>query len=127
MTFRFLGFESIIGESQLLRSFGQVADLTASEAVNAILGGCALLDGGTFDQIGFTAAELQKYSAPSSHEFAPAEFLAKKKAALLAAHELRGRLEAGGTILAALAGTVQILAPGETLAAESAATTEVTE
>jgi len=128
MTFNFLGSESIIGENHRLQSFGQAVDLAGPEAANAILGGCALLDGGTFDQIGFNRDELAKYGSLALHERAPSEFLEKKKVALIAAHALRERLAAGETLAEALAGTIQFLAPGEeNPMALRAATTEVIE
>ena len=128
MTFNFLGSESIIGESHRLQSFGQAVDLAGPEAANAILGGCALLDGGTFDQIDFNKDELARFGSLALHEQAPPEFLKKKKAALIAAHALRERLAAGETLGHVLASTIQKLAPGETLPPPPAAPTqEVTE
>jgi hypothetical protein len=102
--------------------------LAGPEAANAILGGCALLDGGTFDQIGFNRDELAKYGSLALHEQAPPEFVQKKKTALVAAHQLRERLASGQTLWQVLAGTIQKLAPGEeNPMALRAATTEVIE
>jgi len=53
MTFRFLGSESLVGDSIRLNRFGQSVELTELQAANAILGGCALVDDETFCQIGF--------------------------------------------------------------------------
>ena len=66
--------------------------------LNAILGGCALLDVETFDALGFEKQDLDKFAGVASHGRASAEFLEKKRAALVAAHALRERLESGGTI-----------------------------
>jgi hypothetical protein len=100
MTFRFLGSESLIGDSIRLNRWGQSVDLSEPQAVNAILGGCALLDAETFDALGFEKQDLDKFAGIASHGRAPAEFLEKKKAALVAAHALCERLESGGAFTA---------------------------
>ena len=101
MTFRFLGSESLVGDSIRLNRFGQSVELTESQAANAILGGCPLVDDETFCQIGFAKEDLERFASSGSHGRAPAEFLEKKKDALLAAHALRERLESGETLTAA--------------------------
>jgi hypothetical protein len=101
MTFRFLGAESLVGDSIRLNRFGQSVDLTQPQAANAILGGCPLVDDETFCQIGFTKEDLERFASSGSHGRAPAEFQEKKKAALLTAHALRERLESGETLTAA--------------------------
>jgi len=95
---RFLGSESLVGDSIRLNRFGQSVELTELQAANAILGGCALLDVETFDALGFEKQDLDKFAGVASHGRASAEFLEKKRAALVAAHALRERLESGGTI-----------------------------
>ena len=100
MTFRFLGSESLIGDSIKLNRWGQSIDLSEPQAVNAILGGCTLLDGAAFDALGFEKQDLDKFAGVASHGRASAEFLEKKKAALTAAHELRERIETGESIAA---------------------------
>ena len=100
MTFRFLGAESLVGDSIRLNRFGQSVELAEPQAVNAILGGCALVDDEAFCQIGFAKEDLERFASSGSHGRAPAEFLEKKKAALLAAHALRERLERGETVAA---------------------------
>ena len=101
MTFRFLGSESLVGDSIRLNRFGQSVELTELQAANAILGGCALVDDETFCQIGFAREDVERYASSGSHGRAPAEFQEKKKAALLTAHALRERLESGETLTAA--------------------------
>ena len=101
MTFRFLGSESLVGDSIRLNRFGQSVELTESQAANAILGGCPLVDDETFGQIGFAREDVERLVSSGSHGRAPAEFLEKKKDALLAAHALRERLESGETLTAA--------------------------
>ena len=101
MTFRFLGSESLVGDSIRLNRFGQSVELTELQAANAILGGCALVDDETFGQIGFAREDVERFASSGSHGRAPAEFLEKKKDALLAAHALRERLESGETLTAA--------------------------
>ena len=101
MTFRFLGAESLLGDSIRLNRFGQSVELTESQAANAILGGCPLVDDETFCQIGFAKEDVERFASSGSHGRAPAEFLEKKKAALFAAHALRERLESGETLTAA--------------------------
>ena len=100
MTFRFLGSESLVGDSIRLNRFGQSVELTESQAANAILGGCALVDDETFCQIGFAREDVERYASSGSHGRAPAEFIVKKRSALLAAHALRERLERGETLAA---------------------------
>ena len=97
MTFRFLGAESLIGDSIRLNRFGQAVELTEPEAANAILGGCPLVNDEAFCQIGFAKEDVEKFASSGSHGRAPAEFIVKKRAALLAAHALRERLERGET------------------------------
>ena len=97
----FLGSETIIGESVKLDRFGQAIDLPEPEAANAILGGCPLLDSATFDEIGFSKDELDQFRSVGTHGRAPAEFLGKKKSALIAAHELRERVKDDGKLMAA--------------------------
>jgi len=43
---------------------------------------------------------VERYASSGSHGRAPAEFIVKKRAALLAAHALRERLERGETLAA---------------------------
>jgi hypothetical protein len=101
MIFRFLGSESSIGDDIELKTFAQSIELSDELAKLAILGGCALLDETAFDQIGFDKADLEKFYSVGEHARAPAEFLEKKKAALIAAHDLRERLENGGSLVVA--------------------------
>jgi hypothetical protein len=101
MTFRFLGSESLIGDSIKLNRWGQSVDLSEPQAVNAILGGCPLVEDETFCQIGFAKEDLKRFASSGSHGRAPAEFLEKKKDALLAAQALRESLESGETLTAA--------------------------
>ena len=100
MTFRFLGSESLVGDSIRLNRFGQSVELTESQAANAILGGCPLVDDETFCQIGFAREDVERFASSGSHGRAPAEFIVKKRSALLAAHALRERLEQGETLAA---------------------------
>ena len=95
MTYRFVGSNSDIGDSIRLIRFGQSVELSDEQARNAVLGGCALVPDEAFTEIGFTNAELTSFASVGSHERAPADFLDRKKRALLAAHELRERLEGG--------------------------------
>jgi hypothetical protein len=101
MMLRFLGSESLVGDSIRLNRFGQSVELTELQAANAILGGCALVDDETFGQIGFVKEDVERFASSGSHGRAPAEFLEKKKDALLAAQALRERLESGETLTAA--------------------------
>jgi len=71
--------------------FGQSVELTELQAANAILGGCPLVDDETFLPIGFAREDVERYASSGSHGRAPAEFIVKKRAALLAAHALRER------------------------------------
>ena len=100
MTFRFLGAESLLGDSIRLNRFGQSVELTEPQAANAILGGCPLVDDETFCQIGFAREDVERFASSGSHGRAPAEFIVKKRSALLAAHALRERLERGETLVA---------------------------
>jgi hypothetical protein len=95
MTFRFVGNASDIGEGIRLTNFGQAVELSDELAREAALGGCALVPDAEFQAIGFTDKELVAYASAGSHERAPADFLEKKKSALIAAHELRVRIEGG--------------------------------
>jgi hypothetical protein len=96
MTYRFVGSNSDIGDSIRLIRFGQSVELSDEQARNAVLGGCALVPDEAFTEIGFTNAELSSFASVGSHERAPAEFIDKKRRALMAAHELRERFEGGG-------------------------------
>lgn len=89
MKLRFLGSECSIGDYPRLESFGQTIELDEALAADAIRGGAALLPDAQFDALGFTDSELSDYGISASHQFAPAEFLAKKRAGLIAIHEIR--------------------------------------
>jgi len=82
------------GELQL-RKFGQKVELEDGLARLIILGGGSILPLSDFDKIAFTEQELK--TAPGDGTRA---FQEKRKRAWLACHELRVRLEAGGTISA---------------------------
>ena len=75
-----------------MREFGQRIALTEEQAKDAVLGGSALVKAEEFDALGVTAEEQRKYGPFGAHETAPAEFTAKRKAALLAVHALREEL-----------------------------------
>ena len=81
--YRFLGQTSQIGPIKL-NQFGQQVELPDQLAEDAMSGGCALLPEAVFNQIGFTATELDRFATPGSHADAPAEFLDKKKQAISA-------------------------------------------
>lgn len=90
MTYVFLGtYTEIYGHARLT-DFGQRVDLPEEIAKDAIAGDCAMIPAEEFDAIGFTPDELRKFAKASSHGNAPAEFLEKKKQALVKFHELRG-------------------------------------
>lgn len=98
MKFRFVGTTCAIGDIAGLREFGEAVDLDATLAAD-IIGhprGAALLPEATFAAIGFTADELSEFATPGSHADAPAAFLAKKSAALIALNDLRAWLARGG-------------------------------
>ena len=78
MMLRFLGSESLVGDSIRLNRFGQSVELTEPQAANAILGGCPLVDDETFCQIGFAKEDLKKFASSGSHGRASVEFLEKK-------------------------------------------------
>jgi len=93
MTYYFVGSNSDIGESIRLIRFGQAVELSDELAREAVLGGCALVADADFQEIGFTLKELETFGSVGSHERAPAEFIEKKKRALVAVHNLRARFE----------------------------------
>ena len=99
MTYRFLGSASDIGESIRLSRFGQSVELPDELARVAVLGGCALLPESEFLSVGFTTRELESFGSVASHERAPAEFLDKKRRALVAAHEWREQLASGAPVV----------------------------
>jgi hypothetical protein len=66
-------------------SFGQKAQFSDELAKLASLGGCMIVPADDPAAAAFTPIELQKFAPFGTHEFAPKEFLEKKKAALIAA------------------------------------------
>ncbi|HYX47870.1 MAG TPA: hypothetical protein VE820_13760 [Sphingomicrobium sp.] len=68
-------------------AFGQMAELSDDLAKQASLGGCMILPADHPAIKAFTPVEFQKYSPFGTHEYAPKEFLEKKKAAIIAAIE----------------------------------------
>jgi hypothetical protein len=95
MTYYFVGSNSDIGDLIRLTRFGQAVELSDEQAREAVLGGCALVPEAEWDEIGFDRPELERFASVASHERAPAAFIEKKKAALLAVHNLRARYEEG--------------------------------
>jgi hypothetical protein len=77
------GATSYIGDTKL-DHYGQSVELDEQMAFMAMEGGCALLTAEHFDEFGFTPEELAAYKEPGSDWNAPAEFKAKKRAALIA-------------------------------------------
>lgn len=89
MTYRFVGTETEIAGVCKLTRFGQSVDLDPKLAADAVEGGAAILPEAMFSSVGFTAGELERFAEIGSHFDAPADFLAKKRAALLKLHEWR--------------------------------------
>lgn len=89
MIYRFIGTETEIAGVCTLTRFGQSVDLDPELAAEAVEGGAPILPEALFSSVGFTAGELDRFAEIGSHFDAPAEFLAKKKAALLKMHEWR--------------------------------------
>lgn len=82
MTYRFLGFDSDVGE-HALRLFGQRVEMDDDLATEAVAGGCALLPEADFAACGFTASELAAHQNIGTHAEASQEFRDKKHRALL--------------------------------------------
>ncbi len=91
--YRYIGGGSYIGNTKL-DQFGQSVELDEQMAVEAMEGGCALLPADQFAEFGFTPEELSIFKEPGSDWNAPAEFKAKKKAAVIAYQTRPGRTEA---------------------------------
>jgi hypothetical protein len=113
ITCRFLGIEAdIVGHGRKLQRFGQAIELPEALAKELILGGgraqgwagaTAMLPEAEFDAIGFTEAQLKYFGLPASWNsdvkinkdtiLSVAEFLEKKKDALMALHGYREKIE----------------------------------
>jgi hypothetical protein len=102
MKYRHIGTETAIGEMPKLQAFGEAIDLPEKLAAELIAPpgnpgkGVPLLPEAEFAKLGFTAQELEQYRWPASHATAPAEFLKKKTAALIALDALRNKPAAVG-------------------------------
>jgi len=73
--------------------FGQRAELREELAQEAAAGGCVILPESDPAAQAFTPVELAKYASFGSHKNAPAEFLEKKHAAILAFAAFQASLE----------------------------------
>jgi hypothetical protein len=76
------------------RAWGQGADLTDEQARDLSLGGAAIVPADEFASLGLTPAESVRYAPFGSHQNAPAEFQAKKTAAVAMAEKQRAAFEA---------------------------------
>lgn len=115
MQYRFLGIAAVIDPHIELGQFGQLVDIPQDVAEDAIRGGCALLPDAVTKEIGFTEAEWVRYGNvgdhadglvwdaalgynvpfPEADRREQADFLTKKRAALVRLHELRTELQKG--------------------------------
>ena len=88
--YRFIGSQgAIIDSPHTFHRFGQKAEIDDKTAAEKIADGFPILPGAAFDALGFTEKELTDYPSAQSHEEAPQSFKDKKRAALMALHELR--------------------------------------
>lgn len=93
MTYRFLGTHAHIGEIELI-SFGQTVELSDELAADAVRGGCTLEPASDFEAR-FSKEEMAApyFRMVGLHESnAPQSFRDKKRAALLACHAWREKL-----------------------------------
>ena len=95
ITWYFLGSDSNLDGVVSLTEFGQRIALPAHIRPRDALKVCCIPEQ-EFAAAGFTAEELDQYKYPASHDGAPAAFLAKKRQALIALHELRTKGEVNG-------------------------------
>lgn len=86
-----------VGERKFLK-FGETVDFDDALAKDVILGGGSIVPADHPASQDFTEQELSIYSNPLSHTEANAAFRAKKKRMLDACHEIRVRLQSGGTL-----------------------------
>lgn len=90
-TYVFIGTysEALVGGVRLTE-FGQRIELTEDLGATTVEpGGLICIPAADFDALGFTPSELAKWKKTATHGRAPAEFLAKKRAALMKLHERR--------------------------------------
>ncbi len=93
MKVRFVGSTADLGDGRTLDQFGQAIEMHAEEFTE-LLPRLPIIPDHEFQDCGFTPAELEQYPAIALQVDAPAEFVAKRKAAWDALHELRAALAA---------------------------------
>lgn len=95
MIFRFIGIEGHVADVKM-EAFGQAVELSEADGAAAISGNFPILPDAEFQACGFTPEELTEYAYPGPRSECSMVFAEKWKAARVALHEVRERLNNGG-------------------------------
>jgi hypothetical protein len=94
MTFRFVGSSCELGNGMALSTFGAPVELLQTDAERFVVEHrAALIPDALFAKTGFTKEELAAWPSVQLHFSAPPEFIAKRDAAWMAAHDYRESLK----------------------------------